>query len=73
MRLRRLQAGFQFGDARFEGFEARAGACQHRHLCVELVAADQIELAEGARQQGLELGFQFGARSGESALNRRLA
>src|SRR5690606_20484896 len=50
---------FQLRHTGFEGFQAGAGAGQHDHLTVELFAADQIELAERALQQGLEVRFQF--------------
>lgn len=56
------ELGFQFRDLGFQRFEASAGAGENYHLAVELFPADQIELAEAALQQGLELRLQFGAR-----------
>ena len=58
----RVQGDLTTGS--FERFQARTGAGQYDHLAVELVAADQIEFAEGALQQHLELGFEFTARQG---------
>src|SRR5690606_15373072 len=54
--------GFKLRQSRFECFQAGAGACQHGHLTVEFLAADQVQFAEGALQQGLELGLEFAAR-----------
>ena len=55
-------ARFHRGHFSLKGFQARASAGQHDHLAVEFVAADQVEFAEGALQQHLELGLEFTAR-----------
>jgi len=64
------QAFFEFENLTFQGFEASAGACEHNHLAVEFVAADQIELAEGALQQRLELRFELFALNGALAIEQ---
>lgn len=63
----RRELGFHFRDLGFQRLEARAGTGEDDHLAVEFVAADQVELAEGALHQNLELGFQLGLRQGRFA------
>ena len=60
----RRQPGFQLSYLFLQGFEPGAGARQHDHLAVEFFTADQVQFAEGALHQHLELAFQFGARLG---------
>jgi len=55
---------FEFGDPRFEGLQACAGAGQYHHLTVEFITADDIELAQGALHDALEAGFDLRAWQG---------
>nr|GFB21051.1 hypothetical protein [Tanacetum cinerariifolium] len=52
-----------FRHLRLQCLKAGAGASEHNHLAVEFFPANQIQLAEPALQQGLELGFEFAARN----------
>lgn len=55
----RIEPGFQFGDLGFQALQASAGASQDDHLAIEFFPADQVQFAEAALQQSLELAFDF--------------
>ena len=59
---RRVELRFHLCDLRFQAFQACPRARQHDHLAIKLFPADQVQFAEAALQQGLELAFDFAFR-----------
>ena len=57
--MRRVLAGFEVSNLRFEGVELVAGAGQQFALQIELLARDQFETLEGLREQGLQIALQI--------------
>ena len=55
-------AGFELGEAGFEGFQLRARAGEHFALHLELLAADEIEAGEEAVQERPGVLLQLGPR-----------
>src|SRR5690606_41777039 len=57
------EAGFEFGDPRLELDQLLGGVGEHLARDLELVARDQIELAEGAAEHGLGVLFKVTYRA----------
>ncbi|CAN1605997.1 protein of unknown function [Pseudomonas mediterranea] len=57
--LRWSQPSLQLRHLRLQTFQPRPGTGQHDHLTVEFFPAHQVQLAEAALQQRLELAFDF--------------
>ena len=55
----RRQLGFQLRHLRLQALQPCTRAGQHHHLAIKLFPAHQVEFAEAALQQRLELAFDF--------------
>jgi len=57
-----IELRFHLRDLRLKAFQPCPSACKYNHLAIKLFPAHQIQLAEAALQQSLELAFDFAFR-----------